>query len=294
MKVVNTGRWRPLPPSGQVSFGRNFDGRTDSSGPPNNALAAVSKKDSVAERLVTEAPRAEVNGDETSRKALLDQAVQAVPDYRLAHWQQGQLELANQWMNVEEAQRRTAADPRHAEYAQLRASSTDSLADQLTLAYWCRKHQLPDEANVHWANVLGFEPTNEEALWRGQAVVRRPPNDVCGSRRSEGAAEECPRCRQAVYAAGGQMGAGSFERRSGVAQSSGRNPRDTGGLCHSGFGGFNTQRTAERRSRDHALGADRLGVCKGSMPCRDQRRNRLSVMQCFRRVPRYERRRRQP
>ena len=233
---------------------------------PINTLAAVSKKDSVAERLVAEALQAEVKGDEASRKALLDQAVRAVPDYRLARWQQGQIELANQWMNVEEAQRRTAADPRHTEYAQLRTSSTDSLADQLMLAYWCRKHQLPDEANVHWTNVLGFEPTNEEAL---RALGKRwYAGRLMTYAEADAAKERLKDARAAAKRFAPQMA--KWERILAVGDQESREQsldeiREISEAdCHSGFGGINAQRTAERRSTDDALSADRLGVCEGA------------------------------
>jgi hypothetical protein len=40
----------------------------------------------------------------------------------------------------------------------------DSPADSASLARWCRKNDLDDEARVHWASVLNADPTNREAL----------------------------------------------------------------------------------------------------------------------------------
>jgi hypothetical protein len=131
---------------------------------PGVVRAADAKDTMVAEGLVVEALRAEVKGDGGSRQTLLDQATHAAPDYRLARWQEGQVELTKQWLPVEDAQRIAAAEPRHAEYCRLRASTGDSSDSQIALARWCRKNQLLDEAKVHWANVLTVEPGNEEAL----------------------------------------------------------------------------------------------------------------------------------
>jgi Pretoxin HINT domain len=131
---------------------------------PEVARAADTQASAVAARLVGEAVLAEAKGDGASRRRLLDEAAEAAPDYQLAHWQNGQVEVTNQWLPVEEAQQIAAMDPRFAQYSQLCAAANDSENSQLTLARWCRKHQLGDEAKVHWDNVLSYEPNNEEAL----------------------------------------------------------------------------------------------------------------------------------
>jgi hypothetical protein len=128
------------------------------------AADATDKDPAVAQQLVVEALQAEVKGDGASRQSLLSEAAKVAPECRLAHWQQSEVLLGNQWLPAEEAQRLAAADPRLLEYAQLRASAGENLDGQLALARWCRKHQLFDEAKVHWINVLTYEPNNDEAL----------------------------------------------------------------------------------------------------------------------------------
>lgn len=132
--------------------------------PAADAKNAASPQQLAAQQLVVEALRAEVKGDTASRQMLLNEATQTAPDYRLAHWQEGEVELGNQWLPADEAQRIAASDPRRAEYSQLRAAAADTADGELALARWCRKHQLFDEAKVHWTNVLTYDAGNDEAL----------------------------------------------------------------------------------------------------------------------------------
>jgi HEAT repeat protein len=117
-----------------------------------------------AERMVAEALRAEVAGETARRRVLLSEAIDAAPDYLPARWHSGQVLADGEWLPVDKAQQAAAADPKRAEYQQLRASGGDTLDGQLALARWCRKHGFNDEARFHWATVLSHEPNNDEAL----------------------------------------------------------------------------------------------------------------------------------
>ncbi len=128
------------------------------------AAADASGPATSAERLVADALAAEAAGDAARRDALLDEAIQATPDYGLARWSRGEVHADGKWLPVEEAQRAAAADPRHLEYLSLRAAYGDQPAAQLELARWCHRNNLDAEARIHWANVLSLEPNNDEAL----------------------------------------------------------------------------------------------------------------------------------
>ena len=117
-----------------------------------------------AERLVDRARQAEVEGDTARQFALLRKAIRVAPDHELARWQLGQLKVGDDWMPVEDAQRVAAANPKQAEYQELRALHGDSLDAQLVLARWCDKNGLDEEARFHWASVLDGAAGNEEAL----------------------------------------------------------------------------------------------------------------------------------
>jgi hypothetical protein len=126
--------------------------------------SASTDDNTTAERLVAESADVRVEGDVTRSLTLLREAVDAAPDYRPARGMLGQLRVGNEWLAVEEAQRRAAADPQQANYAELRQQYGETPGGQLALARWCRKNNLSDEARFHWASVLSIDPTNEEAL----------------------------------------------------------------------------------------------------------------------------------
>ena len=117
-----------------------------------------------AERLVVDALRAEVAGDAARRRVLLSEAVDAAPEYAPARWHSGQVLADGEWLPVDKAQQAAAADPKLAEYLQLRSAGGDSLDGQLALARWCRKNGFGEESQFHWRTVLTHQPNNEEAL----------------------------------------------------------------------------------------------------------------------------------
>lgn len=117
-----------------------------------------------ADRLLTYAAQAEVEGDVARQFALLREAVRLEPDDRRVRWQLGQVQVDGQWLAVEEAQRRAAADPRQADYRRLLDEHGETPEGQLALARWCRSNRLADESRSHWSNVLSIDPTHREAL----------------------------------------------------------------------------------------------------------------------------------
>jgi hypothetical protein len=131
--------------------------------PASTSFGAEQPPDSTAARLVHEALEAEVSGDTARHAALLQEAVRVAPNYNLARWHSGQIEVADDWISVEDAQQAAAADERLAEYRRLRTEYGDSPTGQLALARWCRKSNLHDEARLHWASVLSVQPNHEEA-----------------------------------------------------------------------------------------------------------------------------------
>jgi hypothetical protein len=147
-----------------------------------------------AQRLVALAAQAEIDGDSARRISLLNESLRAAPDRKTARWQLGQMQRDGEWVTVEEAQRRAAADPIQAEYRQRRGSIGRGLQDQVALARWCRKNKLNDEAAFHWATVLSLDPKNEEALraldvrWKNGRLVDR--NETAQQKQRAQAAKE--------------------------------------------------------------------------------------------------------
>jgi pretoxin HINT domain-containing protein len=149
---------------------------------PGGNIRAKSERDyaSTAQQLVEEADRAATAGDEARRFALLRAALRVEPEYRLARWQLGQVEVDGEWLAVEELQRRAAANPKQEDYRSRRAELGESAAGQLALARWCRKNGLDEESRFHWASVLSSQPTHREALrslgvrWVDGELMSRP------------------------------------------------------------------------------------------------------------------------
>ena len=144
-----------------------------------------------AEGLVEQAEKAAVDGDTARQFALLREAVRIDPQYQLARWQLGQVEVDGKWITVEEAQRRTASDPKQAEYRRRRAEFDESPAGQLGLARWCRKNDLEEESRFHWASVLSNQPEHREALralglrWTDGQLMSRPEIQAAREERFE-------------------------------------------------------------------------------------------------------------
>jgi hypothetical protein len=120
------------------------------------------------EQLLDEAVKAKASGQPAVAYALLRQVVSIAPDNSLARWQLGQVKVGNEWLSVEEAQRRAEADPRQIRYQERKESLGDSPQAQLALARWCRGNKLEEEAKVHLASVLSVDPKNKEALRAAQ------------------------------------------------------------------------------------------------------------------------------
>jgi hypothetical protein len=141
--------------------------------------------------LVEEAEQAAIDGDMAQRFALLREAARIDPQNQLARWQLGQLEVDGKWLTVEEAQRRTASDPKQAEYRRRRAEFDESPAGQLALARWCRKNGLEEESRFHWASVLSSQPAHREALralgvrWTDGQLLSRPEIEAAREERFE-------------------------------------------------------------------------------------------------------------
>ena len=86
-----------------------------------------------SERLVAEARQAEMKGDAAQQFSLLREAVRAEPDNESARWQLGEIKVGDEWMAVEDSQRKAAADPVQAEYRAIRRQFNDKPAGQLAL-----------------------------------------------------------------------------------------------------------------------------------------------------------------
>jgi hypothetical protein len=121
-------------------------------------------------RLVAAALEAQLSGQTDQRDDLLQQALQADPDCRLAHWLRGEVRFNGEWRTLEAIRELVADNPAYEEYLALRAEMTGTPAEHEELAHWCFKQGLENEERYHWAYVLLANPEHQFA--RGRLGVR--------------------------------------------------------------------------------------------------------------------------
>jgi len=117
-----------------------------------------------AAQLVEQALRSELAGDGDQRAVLLKQALELDPNYAPARWHSGYVKVDGSWLSLDEAAQRAAADPQLAAYRKRRDGLIDTADNQREMARWCNKQHLKDEARIHWAKALEFDPQDAEAL----------------------------------------------------------------------------------------------------------------------------------
>lgn len=121
-------------------------------------------------RLVAAALEAQLRGQTDQRDDLLEQALKADPDCRLAHWLRGEVRFNGEWRTLEAVHELVADNPAYEEYLALRAEMTGTPAEHEELAHWCFQQGLENEERYHWAYVLLASPEHQFA--RGRLGVR--------------------------------------------------------------------------------------------------------------------------
>ena len=113
--------------------------------------------------LVERALQAELTGDNAARRRLLQQAIEIDAEFAPARWHSGFVREYGQWLSIEEAVKRAAADPLRRQYRAERERAEDTVAGQLKLAKWCQEKRLPEEALAHLTRVVALEPNHAAA-----------------------------------------------------------------------------------------------------------------------------------
>lgn len=135
----------------------------DPSSPPENEAAAGT--------LVRRALESEVAGDAQGRRDLLKQALDKAPDYPPANWHSGRVEVDGRWMTMDEAARLAVANERLAQYRKFRDDALGNAESELTLARWCARSQLDDEAKLHYARLLDANGVDQKARAEAMRVL---------------------------------------------------------------------------------------------------------------------------
>lgn len=130
--------------------------------------AAVSERASAP--LVAAALESQLSGDMALRDKLLQQALDADPDCRLAHWLRGEIRFNGEWRSLAAVHKLVAENPAYEEYAALRSEMSGTPDEHEQLARWCFQQGLENEEIYHWAHVLRANPSHQFA--RGRLGVR--------------------------------------------------------------------------------------------------------------------------
>jgi hypothetical protein len=171
----------------------------------SDAFARNFDETKIVSQLIEESGQARTDGDLRLATALLRDAVRIDPNNATAQWQLGNLKVGEEWLSIEEAQSRAAADPQQMSYQARKSAAGETLADELELARWCRKNNLDEEARVHWTRVLAADPNNREALrmanlrWHDGQLMG--PGDRKAARQENAAAAQTLRRWAATVAA---------------------------------------------------------------------------------------------
>jgi len=148
-------------------------GLTCSAGFSSRALGGDSdlRTSATAEQLVKEALHREVYGMQQDRDRLLSAALQRDPDHAPARWHQGFVSYRGNWTLANAIPELLSKKPAFVEYGQQRRKCADDLAGNLSMAKWCRQHQLAAQERAHLSRVIDFSP--DHALARSRLGYRR-------------------------------------------------------------------------------------------------------------------------
>jgi len=114
--------------------------------------------------LVRAALKSELGGPSELRNTLLDEAIKLDPNFSPARWQSGFVRWNGDWLTIGQVATATQADPQLTAYSKQRDEMINTADNNRSLATWCRKNRLPDQAKIHWTKVLEFEPNDAEAI----------------------------------------------------------------------------------------------------------------------------------
>ena len=105
-----------------------------------------------AAQYVRTALQFELDGDYAYRERLLALSTRTDPDCAEARWQQGQLQLNEEWIAADDP--RSIDDPLRAAYRDKRDKALGDPERELKLARWCHRNQLADVARLHYTRLL--------------------------------------------------------------------------------------------------------------------------------------------
>ncbi len=170
--------------------------------PEKAAGPSASEKTVIAEKLLA-AYEAEIEGDKTTRDALLDEVCRIDPNCAAARSQQGLLKGGDgEWKTIHEA----IAEPtpeNFAEYQTKRDQLPDTPAANFDLAKWCEHAKLMDQRRAHLERTIRLAPDHQ--LARAALGFRRIGNDWVSEEQWRNASAAAKAMRESLHKYGRKL-----------------------------------------------------------------------------------------
>jgi hypothetical protein len=128
--------------------------------PPNQVQAAGANSGD----LVREALMAEADGNATVRSEKLRDALAADQNSAAAHWLDGQIQIGDRWLSIDDAEQQAAKAGKMDEYRKQRDQRGATLDDHIALARLCAKLGLKEHERGHLMMALQLDPSSKEAI----------------------------------------------------------------------------------------------------------------------------------
>jgi len=129
----------------------------------NASAATKAERTQAAAQLVADALRQEIQGTDEQRRAMLQSALEQLPDYPPALWQKGYVLDRKKWRKFDDLAELVTDNSRLAAYWRKRDKTPDTIEGHLAVAAWCGKRRLTDQQRAHLTRVLQFDPDHAEA-----------------------------------------------------------------------------------------------------------------------------------
>ena len=156
---------------------------------PNNATAREEEGDQFARMAAVAA----MQGDTDRKEKMLEIALDANPENRLANWTLGNVRVGRDWISSDEYESKMQDDSLLQTYRRLRESLRDGEYTEWELANWCRDQEMLDAERLHLNNILASTESSQQQ--RNAAIQRLGLQNIGGTWMTR---EEVEELRQQV------------------------------------------------------------------------------------------------
>ena len=132
-----------------------------------------------AQNLARGAALAGMMGDFDRRDELIESALDVDPNNALANWTAGRVATKGGWLATDDYEEQMQTHPMLQEYEQRRQAYRDGEINELQLADWCQKNNMPGREKLHLTNIWRSETaTSDQRLAAAQRLGLRRAGGV--------------------------------------------------------------------------------------------------------------------